>query len=50
MTKNLQPESLVNCTARKSDPEVKREILNAFFIRSDAKDLVELARKETDPL
>ena len=31
------------------EPEVRRAVAEAFFIQDDAHDLVELARKETDP-
>jgi hypothetical protein len=31
------------------DHEVRRQVLNAFFLQGNAKSLVEIARKETDP-
>jgi len=32
-----------------SDPEIRKEIVNALFIQHNAQALVDLARKETNP-
>ena len=50
MVGGLPMEALVKLYASESDQSVKREILMGMFVRGDAKDLVELARKETDPV
>ncbi len=31
-----------------SDPEVRKAVLKAFFLQSNAKALIDIARKETD--
>ena len=36
-------------TGADNDPQVREEVINTFFVHNDAKDLVELARKESDP-
>jgi len=39
---------LVSLYAKEKDPAVRKEILRALFVQEDAKDLVDVARKETD--
>ena len=41
--------ALIGMYSSDTDKEVKREIVNALFLQQDAKPLIELARKETDP-
>ena len=31
------------------DPEIKRAVLNAFFVQGNAKALIEIAKQEQDP-
>jgi len=40
---------LVNLYSSETDQEVKKQVVNALFIQSNAKALVDLARKETNP-
>lgn len=39
---------LVDLYSKEKDPAVRKEILRALFVQEDAKDLVSVARKETD--
>jgi HEAT repeat protein len=39
---------LVALYSKEKDPTVRKEILRALFVQEDAKDLVDVARKETD--
>jgi HEAT repeat protein len=39
---------LVSLYGKEKDPAVRKEILRALFVQEDAKDLVDVARKETD--
>lgn len=39
---------LVDLYSKEKDPTVRKEILRALFVQEDAKDLVNVARKETD--
>jgi hypothetical protein len=39
---------LVDLYSKEKDPTVRKEILRALFVQEDAKDLVSVARKETD--
>ncbi len=41
--------SLANLYTSETDPEIRKEILNALFLQQNAKALVEIARKETHP-
>jgi HEAT repeat protein len=41
--------ALVSMYGSESDPDIRREIINALFIQGNAKALVALARKETNP-
>jgi tetratricopeptide (TPR) repeat protein len=49
MTRGVQPVMLTNLYVAGGDQQSKREIIDALFRRGDAKDLVDLARKEKDP-
>ena len=40
---------LLSIYASDQDPEVRGKVINALFLSGDAKGLVALARKETDP-
>jgi hypothetical protein len=42
-------ETLTLLYNREKDAAIKRDIINAFFIQSNAEQLVAIARKETDP-
>jgi hypothetical protein len=42
-------DALVGIYASEQDKEIRRAILNGLFIQGNAKSLVSLARKETDP-
>jgi len=42
-------EILTGIYSSDPDPEVRRKVINALFLAGDAKGLVDLARKETDP-
>jgi hypothetical protein len=44
-----QLSTLTGLYASESDSDVKKEIVRGLMARNDAKDLVDLARKETDP-
>jgi tetratricopeptide (TPR) repeat protein len=43
------PETLASLYTSDNDPKAKRELVNGLHQRGDAKLMVELARKETDP-
>lgn len=49
MTKSATSETLIGMYSAETDPKTKRALLNGLFARGDAKPLIELARKETDP-
>ncbi len=42
-------DALVELYTGEKDPAVRKEVLNAFFLQGNARQLVEVARKETDP-
>jgi hypothetical protein len=42
-------ETLAAMYGTEKDPAVRKEILRSFFVQGNAKALVEVARKETDP-
>jgi hypothetical protein len=42
-------EALVSLYASEKEPEIKKEIIQAFFLQNNAKALVDIARKESDP-
>lgn len=42
-------EALISLYASEQDPENKKEIIRALFLRQNGKALVDLAQKETDP-
>jgi HEAT repeat protein len=41
--------TLKNIYATDKDPDIRRTVLNAFFIQGNAKALIEIAKQETDP-
>jgi tetratricopeptide (TPR) repeat protein len=49
VTKSTTAETLVGMYTADTDARTKRELVNGLFVRGDAKQLVELARKESDP-
>jgi tetratricopeptide (TPR) repeat protein len=49
ISRNADTSTLMSLYNSETSPDVKREILNGFLVRRDAKTLVELARKETNP-
>jgi tetratricopeptide (TPR) repeat protein len=49
MTHSTSPEALATLYASETDPKTKKEIVNGLMVRGDAKLLVDLTRKETDP-
>ena len=49
MMNSTSPEALANLYASEADPKTKREVVNGLMARGDAKLLVDLARRETDP-
>jgi hypothetical protein len=49
MTHSTSPEILAGLYASETDANTKKEIVNGLMARGDAKLLVDLARKETDP-
>jgi len=48
-TRSTTPETLMSLYASDTDARTKHELINALFSRGDAKALIELARKESDP-
>jgi hypothetical protein len=42
-------ETLLSLYTNERDREIRKEVLQAFFLQGNAKTLVQLARKETDP-
>jgi hypothetical protein len=42
-------DTLTTLYNREKDVAIKKEIINAFFLQSNAEQLVAIARKETDP-
>lgn len=49
MSHKSPADSVAQFYTADADPKTKREIVNGLFARGDAKGLVELARKESDP-
>ncbi|MGD1071295.1 MAG: HEAT repeat domain-containing protein [Bryobacteraceae bacterium] len=49
MSRSIAPETLASLYAAGADPRAKRELINSLHQRGDAKTMVDLARKETDP-
>jgi len=49
VTKSTAAEVLVGMYTPDTDARTKRELVNGLFIRGDAKQMIELARKESDP-
>jgi tetratricopeptide (TPR) repeat protein len=47
--KSIAPESLTGLYGADTDTKAKHEIVNALHVRGDAKALIDLARRETDP-
>ena len=48
-TRSTTPEALAGLYAADNDPKTKRELINALFSRGDAKAMIDIARKESDP-
>jgi HEAT repeat protein len=42
-------DALVELYSQEKDYSVRKEVLNAFFLQNNARQLVEVARKEIDP-
>jgi len=42
-------DALVGIYAKEQDAEIKRQVVNALFVQSNADSLVAIARKESDP-
>jgi len=42
-------DALVPIYASEKDPEIKREVINAYFLQGNAKALIQIARQEKDP-
>ena len=49
MSRSTTPETLASLYTGDTDAKAKRELINSLHSRGDAKAMVELARKETDP-
>jgi len=49
MGRNKTGDALVQLYAKESDVSVKKQVLNALFIQSNAKPLIEIAKKEQNP-
>jgi len=49
MMRTTSTETVASLYASEADPTVKRELVNGLFARGDAKPMIDLARKETDP-
>lgn len=49
MTHGVSGDALVNLYGSESDQKVKRQLITGLFAQGDAKLMVDLARKETDP-
>lgn len=50
MSRQTTTDTLVSMYSADADQKIRREILNALHSRGDAKSLVEIARKESDPV
>ena len=49
MSRSASPETLASLYSSDTGQKAKREVVNGLLARGDAKPLVDLARKETDP-
>jgi tetratricopeptide (TPR) repeat protein len=49
MSRSTSPETLAGLYSSESDPKTKKDVVNGLHSRGDAKLLVDLARKESDP-
>ena len=49
MGRSKSGEALTSLYAKESDPQLRREILNALFVQGNAPAIIEVARKESDP-
>jgi tetratricopeptide (TPR) repeat protein len=49
MSRNSTPETLASLYTSDTDPKAKRQLIDGLHQRGDAKAMVDLARKETDP-
>jgi hypothetical protein len=49
MTQGVSGDALSSLYTSESDPKVKRQLITGMFMRGDAKLMVDLARKESDP-
>jgi HEAT repeat protein len=49
MMRTTSAETVASLYASEADPNVKRELVNGLFARGDAKPMIDLARKESDP-
>jgi tetratricopeptide (TPR) repeat protein len=49
MSRSTTPETLTSLYTADTDAKAKRELINSLHSRGDAKAMVDLARKETDP-
>lgn len=49
MTQSASPESLAGLYAAQTDTKAKRQLVDGLFAGGNAKPMIELARKETDP-
>jgi TolA-binding protein len=49
-TRSTTADALVNLYTPDTEPRIKRELINGLFSRGDAKPLIEIARRETDPV
>ena len=49
MLRTTSAETVASLYSSEADPNVKRELVNGLFARGDAKPMIDLARKETDP-
>jgi tetratricopeptide (TPR) repeat protein len=49
LSRSTSPEALAGLYSSDADPRARRELINGLFARGDAKSMVDLARKESDP-
>jgi HEAT repeat protein len=49
MGRSRSGEALTSLYAKETDPQLRREILNALFVQGNAPAIIDVARKETDP-
>jgi HEAT repeat protein len=49
LSRSTSTDTLEGLYSSDADPKARRELVNGLFARGDAKPLIDLARKETDP-